>query len=234
VPLRSVLRERLGVPVYVDNDANVAALAEAHGAEGLELDVRHLVMVTVGTGVGGGVVIDGRVFRGATGAAPELGHIILAADLEAGRPAHTAKAPQPGSFEAVASGRALDRLAAQHGLTDGPRAVEAAKEGDGVAAEVIAILGHRLGVGIANVINLFDPEVVAVGGGASAAGELLLAPARETAWRFVLPGVGSRTVIRLARSGPQAGVRGAALLARQELALEAGEDPIQIPREVPS
>src|SRR5690349_5901368 len=81
VPLRAVLRERLGVPVFVDNDASVAALAEAHDA-----GVRNLVMFTVGTGVGGGVVIDGRLFRGTTGAAPELGHWVIGAQLEDGRP----------------------------------------------------------------------------------------------------------------------------------------------------
>src|SRR4051794_11256903 len=103
VPLREVLRERLGVPVFVDNDASVAALAEAH-----DCGANYLVMLTVGTGVGGGVVIDGRVYRGATGAAPELGHMIIAADVEHDRPEHAERFPQPGSLEALASGKALD------------------------------------------------------------------------------------------------------------------------------
>lgn len=216
VKLREVLEQRLGVPVFVDNDATVAALAEAeaHAA-------RHLVMLTLGTGVGGGVIIDGQVFRGATGAAPELGHWILGADLEGrepdwpGPPAKD-RFPQPGSFETLCSGRAIDALAHERGHADGKALTEAAQDGDVRARHALAIVGRRLGVGIANVINAFDPEVVAVGGGAAAAGDLILEPARETAKRFTLTGVGEACEIRPARSGPHAGVRGAALLARQE------------------
>jgi glucokinase len=215
VPLRDVLRERLGVPVFVDNDASVAALAEAH-----DCGARHLVMFTLGTGVGGGVVIDGRVFRGATGAAPELGHWIIAADLSDGDPAHSERFPQPGSLESLAAGTALDRLGRERGFEDGVAVVEAAHAGDERACEAIGLLGTRLGIGIANAINAFDPEVVAIGGGVSAAGELLLGPARETAARFVVPGVGTQTEIRRARGGPEAGVRGAALLAGQERQME--------------
>jgi glucokinase len=215
VPLREVLRERLGVPVFVDNDASVAGLAEAH-----DCGVANLVMFTVGTGVGGGVVIGGRVFRGATGAAPELGHWVIAAELGDGTPVHRERFPQPGSLEALASGTALTALAKDHGFEDGKAAVQAAQSGDDRARELVTLVGHRLGVGIANAINAFDPEVVAIGGGVSAAGDLLLEPAREAAWRFTLPGVGTRTEIRLARSGGDAGVRGAALLAAQELESE--------------
>jgi len=217
VALRDLLGQRLGVPVFVDNDANVAAVAEAFGADG-RVDVRHLVMLTVGTGVGGGIVLDGRVHRGATGGAAELGHLIVGAALEGGAPAAEGF-PQPGSLERLAAGRALDRLAAQRGLTDGPGAVEAARAGDERGLECLRILGERLGVGIANVVNALEPDVVVVGGGAgSAAGELLLQPAREAAARFILRGVGTRTEIRVARHGPEAGVLGAALMAGQELA----------------
>ena len=216
VPVREVLRERLGIPVFVDNDASVAALAEAH-----ESGVRNLVMLTVGTGVGGGVVLDGRVFRGTTGAAPELGHMVVAAEgLERGTPAHRDRFPQPGTLEALASGTALDALGRDRGFEDGRAVVDAAQDGDPTGVEVLALLGHRLGIGVANVINAFDPEVVAIGGGVSRAGELLLGPARETAQHFVLPGVGTQTEVRLARTGPEAGVRGAALLAGQELEME--------------
>jgi glucokinase len=215
VPLRDVLRERLGVPVFVDNDASVAALAEAH-----DCGAKHLVMLTLGTGVGGGVVIDGRVFRGATGAAPELGHWLIAADLSDGQPAHTEHFPQPGSLESLAAGTALDRLGRERGFEDGVAVVAAAHGGDERACEAIRILGTRLGIGIANAVNAFDPEVVAIGGGVSTAGELLLGPARDSAARFVVPGVGTRTEIRRARGGPKAGVRGAALLAGQELQME--------------
>jgi glucokinase len=220
VPLRQILRKRLGVPVYVDNDATVAAVAEAHGPDA-QVDVRHLVMLTVGTGVGGGIVIDGHIYRGATGAAAELGHLIIGADLEGGAP-EPEGFPQPGSLERLASGHyAIDVLAAERGLKDGPGAVEAARRGDEAGLEVMRIAGERLGIGIANVINTFDPDVVVIGGGAgSAAGELLLHPARETAERFILRGVGTRTDIRVARYGPEAGVLGAALMAGQELLLE--------------
>jgi glucokinase len=215
VPLREVLRERLGVPVFVDNDASVAALAEAEAA-----GVRNLVMFTIGTGVGGGVVIDGRVFRGTTGAAPELGHWVIGADLSDGRPEHRDTFPQPGTLEALASGKALDALGRERGFPDGRAVVEAAQRGDERAREAIALIGKRLGVGIANAINAFDPELVAIGGGVSIAGELLLEPARETARWFVLPGVGTRTEVSLARTGREAGVRGAALLAGYELEME--------------
>ena len=229
IPLREVLGERVGLPVFVDNDATCAALAEAHDEQG-RLDVRDLVMVTVGTGVGGGIVIDGRIYRGATGAAGEIGHMIVGLPLDDGVPEPT-PFPRRGSLEALAAGRALDHLAAraamQHpeselahlaadGKVAGPAAVKAARDGDPVAIAAITMLGERLGVGIANLVNIFDPDVVAIGGGVSAAGDLLLSPARDTAQRFILPGVGTRTEIRLARSGPQAGVRGAALLAAQE------------------
>ena len=236
VPLREVLRDRLRLPVYVDNDATCAALAEAHDEHGRP-DVQDLIMFTVGTGVGGGIVIGGRIYRGATGAAAEIGHMIIGLELEHRVPEPTGF-PQRGSLERLAAGRALDELAMRAavdhpgsalGLASGdgqavagPQAVAAAHAGDPDAVAAVAQLGHRLGIGIANAVNIFDPEVVAVGGGVSAAGELLLGPARETAWRFILPGVGTRTEIRLARSGPDAGVRGAALLAGQELEREHG------------
>jgi glucokinase len=235
VPLRAVLSERLGLPVFVDNDATVAALAEAHDEHG-RLDVQSLVMFTVGTGVGGGIVIDGRSYRGATGAAGELGMTLVSIAEEI--PPAT-RFPQPGSLESLAAGHVLDRLAreaaaahpdsalgrqlARDGAVGGPDAVAAAKDGDSVAIECVATLGRRLGVGVANAINTFDPQVVAIGGGVSSAGELLVGPARAVASEYVLHGVGTATEIRVARSGPQAGVRGAALLARSELKRQNGE-----------
>jgi glucokinase len=217
VPLRHILTERLGIPTFVDNDATVAALAEAH-----DDDMRPIadivVMFTVGTGVGGGIVIGGRTFRGATGAAPEIGHTIIGAALDHGAPSADGF-PHPASLEYHAAGRALDRLGVERGIGDGHAVVAAARASDADALDVIRILGEALGVGIANAINTFDPDLVVVGGGVSTAGELLLAPAREAAQRFVVRGVGTRTEIRLARYGPQAGVRGATLLAGQELEL---------------
>jgi glucokinase len=250
VPLREVLEARLGgVRVYVDNDATCAAIAEAHDEHG-RLDTPNLVMLTIGTGVGGGIVIDGLPYRGATGAAAELGHTIVGLDLTYGARAEKAHPhapgaaggfPRRGSLESLASGHALDELArndaAAHPRSalgrmatrgenvSGTDAVAAARDGDRDALAAITLLAERLGVGIANVINVFDPEVVAIGGGVSSAGALLLDAARASAARFVLPGVGTRTEIRLARSGPQAGVRGAALLASLELAREGAGVP---------
>ena len=144
VPLREVLTERLDMAVFVDNDANVAALAEACDDSG-RLVVHNLVMFTVGTGVGGGLVLDGRPFRGATGAAPEMGHILIGLDLSQGAPSAAERFPQPGSLEALAAGRALDRLAqeaaaeqpdgvlgraAGSGEVRGPEVVAAARDGD--------------------------------------------------------------------------------------------------------
>ena len=222
VPLRDVLRERLGVPVYVDNDATCAALAEAYDDDGA-LVARHLVMFTVGTGVGGGIVIHGRVYRGATGAAAELGHTLVGAELRRAPFAHGDDFPQSGSLESLASGSALNELAAECGAPPG-RVIDAARDGDAGARAAIELLGRRLGIGIANAINIFDPDLVVVGGGVSAAGEMLLAPAREEAGRYRLTGVGTRTEIRRARYGPLAGVRGAALLAGHELEAERAHE----------
>jgi len=231
VRLRQELSARLDVPVFVDNDANVAALAEAHD-NSLRLLAHDLVMLTVGTGVGGGLVLGGRIYRGATGGAGEIGHTIVGLDVRTSVP-RPEKFPQPGSLEFVASGHALDRLAAQDAKEQpdsalgrlravgksvlGPDAVEAAHAGDEAAQRIINEWGQRIGIGVANAINTFDPEEVVIGGGAARAGDLLLAPAREVAAGYVLPGLGSRTMIRLARHGVRAGVLGAALLAEQEV-----------------
>ncbi len=230
VPLRELLTDRVGLPVYVDNDASCAALAEAF--EDGHFTCEHLVMFTIGTGVGGGTVLGGRLYRGATGAAPEIGHQIIGLDLQDGAPADAGDHPQPGSLEALASGRALDRLAlaaakadpdsflgkrlAADGEVTGHDCVDGAKDGDEASLRCLRVLGERLGVGIANAINLYDPLEVVIGGGVSSAGDLLLDPAREAAFKFVLPGVGTKTQIRLARHGPRAGVLGAALNAAQE------------------
>ncbi len=218
VALREVLREQLGVPVFVDNDATCAALAEAYDDDG-SLVARHLVMFTVGTGVGGGIVIGGRVYRGATGAAAEIGHTVVGADLRRAPFAHADDFPQPGSLESLASGTALNEIAGEYGVPPG-RVIDAARDGDAGAIAALELLGRRLGIGIANAINAFDPDLVVVGGGVSAAGEQLLEPARAEAARYRLKGVGTRTEIRRARYGPLAGVRGAALLAGQELESE--------------
>ncbi len=236
VALRSVLGERLGVPVYVDNDATVAALAEAHDSE-LRLVAHNLVMITIGTGVGGGIVLGGRIYRGATGGAGELGHTLVGVDLsESAVPAPTGF-PQPGSLEYVAAGHALDRLVAEAAAADpesalgelkaqgkpalGPEAVQAAEDGDEAARRIIEVWAERVGIGIANAINTFDPEEVVIGGGAARAGDRMLETAKRVALGYVVPGLGRRTSIRLAWHGVRAGVLGAALLAAQEVEVES-------------
>lgn len=238
VRLREVLSERVRAPVFVDNDATVAALAEAHD-DGLRMTARDLVMLTIGTGVGGGIVLGGRIYRGASGGAGELGHTIVGVDLERDVP-YPGAFPQPVSLEAAASGHALDKLATQaaaahpasalaalsrtNGRVLGADAVQAAHEGDEVASEIVRRWARRVGIGVANAINTFDPQEVVIGGGAALAGDLLLEPAIEVARGYVVPGLGAHTLIRLARHGVRAGVLGAALLAQHEWRDHARED----------
>ena len=237
VPLRQVLGDRLGVPVFVDNDATVAALAEAHDSE-LRLVAHNLVMITIGTGVGGGLVLGGRIYRGSTGGAGELGHTLVNVDLSGGTVPAPTGFPQPGSLEYLAAGHALDRLVAEAADSSpdsalgrlkgegkpvaGAEAVECAEEGDAVAQRLIEIWAERVGIGIANAINTFDPEEVVIGGGAARAGQPLLETARRVALGYVVPGLGRRTSIRLAWHGVRAGVLGAALLAAQEVEAAGG------------
>jgi glucokinase len=238
LPLRSLLSDSSGLPVYVENDASCAALAEA--SEGGRMVCENLIMFTIGTGVGGGLVLGGKLYRGATSAA-ELGHTMIGLDLADGAPTDPGNFPQPGSLETLASGRALDRLVVESARAHpksflgrrlakgeeitGHDAVEGAREGDVHCQHAIRVLGERLGIGIANAINTFDPEEVVIGGGVSLAGDLLLVPAERSARRHTVPGAGTQTRMRLARHGPQAGVLGAATVAVQEWTLGRTEAP---------
>jgi glucokinase len=238
IPLRELLSERTGVAVYVENDASCAALAEAF--EDGRITCSHLVMFTLGTGVGGGWVLGGRLYRGPTTSAAEVGHTIISRDLTLGDHGPADAFPQRGSLEALASGRALDRLAdeaarrypdsflghrrAERDAVDGHDVVEGAEAGDDACRWCLEVLGERLGVGIANAINTFDPLEVVIGGGVSRAGDRLLEPARRSALRHVVPGLGLHTEIRIARHGPRAGVLGAALLAAQEYGESTGRN----------
>jgi glucokinase len=227
VSLRAELSGRLGVPVFVDNDANVAALAEAHLVEGRP--ARHLVMLTLGTGVGGGVVIDGRIFRGASGLGAELGHVVIEQD----GPQCPGNCPNRGCLEAMCSGTALGieatevggakpdsvlgRVVAERGHATGHDAEEAARAGDPDAILVFERFGRRLGTGIASFVNAFEPEHFVIGGGASRASDLFLETAITEAGSRALPALFERVTIGLARAGADAGVVGAGLLAAQEL-----------------
>jgi len=230
LPLRHDLSERFGVPVVVDNDANCAGLAEAHLVP--DPPALHLVMLTLGTGVGGGVIIGGRIFRGATGLGAELGHVVIDAGAEDDQP--EGKFPRPGSLEWFCSGSGLEREAnrlaqlepesglgrafADKGQVSGRDADALAREGDPPALELFAWHGRHLGAGIASVVNTFEPEHVVIGGGLSRAADLFLDAARAEAGRWALPTLWERASLGLARGGPDAGVIGAGLLAAQELA----------------
>jgi glucokinase len=218
VPLREELESRLGVPVFVDNDANCAALAEAQITDGGP--ARYLVMLTLGTGVGGGLVIDGRIFRGATGLGAELGHLVIDAD----GPECPGNCPNRGCLEALCSGTALERdaSAAAGKRVKGREVVEAARGGDADARALLERLGTWLGVGIASLVNAFEPEHVVIGGGLSAAGDLFLDTAVREAGSRALPAIWERANVSLAKGGAEAGVIGAGVLALQERA--ASED----------
>jgi glucokinase len=211
VRLRAELEDRFGVPVYVDNDASVAALAEAHLIEGGP--AQHLVMLTLGTGVGGGVIIEGRVFRGASGLGAELGHMVIEAD---GLKCPGRTCPNYGCLEAYCSGSALERAAGKPG-----REVEAdARAGDTEAQRHLDNLGRWLGVGISNLVNIFEPDYVVIGGGLGAsAADLFLDTAIEEAARRALPAGFERVSVSLAKGGSHAGVIGAGLLAQKEQSL---------------
>jgi glucokinase len=233
VPLREELERRFGVPVYVDNDANCAGLAEAELVDGGP--ARQLVMLTLGTGVGGGVVIDGAVFRGATGLGAELGHVVL----NAHGPECPGKCPNRGCLEAYCSGTALGRaatsfaeghpdsalakMAAGDGTVSGVHVVELARRGDHDALRLLTELGVWLGVGIASFVNIFEPEHMVIGGGLSVAADLFLDAAIDEAGSRALPAGFERVTISRASGGADAGVIGAGILARKEHALARAE-----------
>jgi glucokinase len=231
VPIRDMMREALGLPVFVDNDVNAAILAEHRF--GAARGVENAVMISLGTGIGGGLVLGGEVYRGTVGAASELGHTVV--DLDG--PRCQGNCPNRGCIEAVASGTALGRegreaaerapesalgaLLAQHGEIDGKAVTDAALDGDRTARDVVALIGRRLGVAFSSFANIFDPEVIVVGGGVIEVGELLLQPAREELRARALHPMNATRVV-VAELGNEAGVVGAATLAQLELGKGAG------------
>lgn len=205
--IRARMTERFGLPVAIDNDANAAAIAEWKVGAGRGVD--NMVMLTLGTGIGGGLILDGKPFRGATGAGAELGHLVL----QYGGP--ECACGGTGHFETVASGQAADAAAKEllGGASGGAELVVAAGGGDVPAVEALAQIGRRLGAGIASLINIFEPELVVIGGGFGQAGELLIGPAQEVIAReALLPG---RDTVRIvpAELGPRAGLVGAGFVA---------------------
>jgi glucokinase len=224
-PLRDGLTGRIGLPLIVENDGNAAAWAEYRF--GSARGERVVVCVTLGTGIGGGLVVDGTVFRGAFGIACEYGHMTLVPE---GR---LCACGNRGCWEMYASGRALARdarelvsespvaaarllaLAGSVEAIDGPVVTAAAAEGDPAASSICTTMGRWLGRGLANLAAVLDPAIFVIGGGVSVAGELLLRPAREE-FAHTLTGRGFRPLatVTVAGLGPDAGLIGAADLAR--------------------
>jgi glucokinase len=216
VDFRERMQARHRLPTGIENDANAATIGEWHA--GAAQGARQVVMLTLGTGVGGGLILDGRPYRGTTGVGAELGHIVIGVDgPPCGCGGH-------GHLESYASGRIADQAAQKlYGSgSDGHELVSRAQAGERDAVEVLGEIGERLGAGIASFVNVFEPEVVVVGGGfGSAAGELLLASAREVVAREGLEP--ARDTVRLvsAELGFFAGVIGAGMIAFE--ALDAGD-----------
>lgn len=226
LPLRDLIEERIGLPTAMDNDANVAALAEhRHGAA---RGATNAVMLTIGTGIGGGLILEGHPYRGSNGAGAELGHIVIDSD----GPPCQGNCPNRGCMEVLASGTALARegeraaqenpgsrlaeLLAAGTPIDGQAITAAAAAGDEAAKGVVGLIGRRLGIGLSGIANTFDPDVIVIGGGVLAAGELLLEPAREELRRRALPPQNA-VPVKAAELGPDAGMVGAATLAAEEL-----------------
>ena len=229
--LRADLAERLRRPLWVGNDADAAAWAEYRygAARGAEL----ALMVTLGTGIGGGIVLDGRLQRGAHGVAGEWGHMRVVPDGRrcacgnrgcweqyASGNALGAAARELAASSPATAARLLEQTDGEPGRLTGEHVARAAADGDAAAREIVTEVGAWLGQGIADLAAVLDPDVVVVGGGVSLLGELLLAPARDRL-DHALPGRGYRPGPRVvaAELGPQAGLVGAADLVRRDIAM---------------
>ena len=224
--LKTALEKRLRLPVFLDNDANTTAWAEMKFGAGRGVD--QALCVTMGTGIGGALIINGQIYRGANGMAGEFGHMQV---ISGGR---TCECGNRGCWEQYASGKALVREAreltgtrspaADHlreltgGDPDhltGPMVTQAAHDGSLIARDAFASVGGWLGIGLASLTAAFDPELIIIGGGVSDAGDLLLQPAREALARTLTGrGFRPRPVVVKAQLGTDAGFIGAADLAR--------------------
>jgi glucokinase len=232
IDFAAVMRDRLQMPVFVDNDANAAVLAEKLG--GAARGCSEVVMLTIGTGIGGGVIAGGELYRGATGVGAELGHMVI--DLNG--PPCQGSCPNRGCIEAIASGTALAHEARQAAAEQpdsalgraqadgqelaGPLVTELARSGDAAARSVLELVGTRLGVAVANLVNIFNPQVVVLGGGVMGAGDLLLEPVRAVVAARALPPSREEVRILPAAFGSDAGMVGAAALALVGLEKDGG------------
>jgi glucokinase len=225
LPVRDLLAEKVTVPVAIDNDGNLAMLAEA--LYGAAKGARHALLLTLGTGIGGGIWLNGEIYRGATGAGAELGHFVVDID---GEPC-PGSCPNRGCIEAMASGTAIGRLGreaadqhpeselgrklAESGTVDAKDVEAAARAGDEAAVGAVELSGRYLGQALVGLSNIFQPEVIVLGGGAIAFGEMLIAPARREVERYALNPM-NKTRVVAAELGPAAGMIGAAAFGRME------------------
>jgi glucokinase len=234
VPIRDVMTERLGLPIALDNDGNVAALAEQRFGAGR--GKQHVILIGVGTGIAGGIIIDGNLFRGAHGSGAELGHITVLAD----GPPCQGFCPNLGCLETMASGTAIGRYAREYAEANptsglglelaagrevtGATATDLAHGGDEGSIEVLAKAGHYLGAGLVGISNTFNPEAIVIGGGAAAgAGELIIGPARDHLAQYGLSPNKQLAEVVPAQFGAEAGMLGAAALAF----VEALDEPLE-------
>lgn len=226
VPLVGLIEKELGKKVFLMNDANAAAVGELHF--GAARGARNFVYITLSTGIGGGIIIDGKIYTGSTGFASEPGHMVIS---DEGPVCHCGSR---GCWETLASGTALAKYARQC-IEEGRKTSipdyvkggvaevtaedvhKAAQAGDALAKEVIARTAYYVGVGLANLINIFNPELIVIGGGLSNVGDMLLEPAYEEARRRAFPQMSD--VVRFARAemGDDSGILGAAIFALGEL-----------------
>jgi len=219
VPIAEIMEKEFGIPTRVDNDVRCAALGELNYGAGIGCE--NLICITVGTGIGSGLIINGKLVRGASNAAGEIGHIKL--DINEGP---LCGCGDRGCLEAFASGPSIVAMAEEYikgGKSTKYRELanpditpyivsEAAKQGDAVAKRIFTIIGGYIGVGLASVVNLLNPEKIIIGGGVAAAGDLLLDPIKETLIKRAMPIAGSAVEIVPAQLGNSAGVIGASLL----------------------
>lgn len=221
VPIAEIMQKEFNVPVKVDNDVRCAALAELNYGAGVGCN--NLICITVGTGIGSGLIVNGKLVRGASNAAGEIGHVKLSIN-----DGPICGCGDTGCMEAYASGPAIVAMAKDY-IKGGkstkyremtntkseitPAVVaQAAKEGDVVAQRIFTIMGEYIGTGLASVVNLLNPEKIVIGGGVADAGEILIAPLKETLTKRAMPIQGSAVEIVPAQLGNTAGVIGASLL----------------------
>ncbi len=221
VPIAEIIEKEFGIPTRVDNDVRCAALGELNYGAGIGCE--NLICITVGTGIGSGLIINGKLVRGASNAAGEIGHIKL--EMNGGP---LCGCGDRGCLEAFASGPSIVAMAEEYikgGKSTKYRELanpditpyivsEAAKQGDPVAKRIFTIMGEYIGIGLASVVNLLNPEKIIIGGGVAAAGDLLLNPIKENLIKRAMPIAGAAVEIVPAQLGNTAGVIGASLLIK--------------------